>query len=295
LLTSYTNTYSMENMQNAAKIAQITSDPIGALGFGGDDGGTGVLEDLEGQELDEEEKKDVKKKGLMDYAVYGTVGTSAVCSTWAMFYAGIASGGFDAIVYVCGSCSLATAPYVVYQRKQLRDVDSMRRVQNRIRKEVNRLQEENSKIHENVDDLTDTVARVAAVEQELSVIAGEQGQSVEEFCGLLKEHEQINKEIRRHIQIQVLQQLMDEVMKADRDGDDSLSDKEIQKLKWYMKSMKSVIFHEDRFDAIIMKTRSMKSLMQVVRNLLDDDVPEHERVFELNIDDVASGKVQVNL
>ena len=30
----------------------------------------------------------------------------------------------------------------------------MRRVQNRIRKEVNRFQEENSKIHENVDDLT---------------------------------------------------------------------------------------------------------------------------------------------
>jgi len=231
----------------------------------------------------------------MDYAVYGTVGISAFCSTWAMFYAGITSVGVDAIVYVCGSCSLATAPYVLYQRKQLRDVDSMRRVQNRIRKEVNRLQEENSKIHENVDDLTDTVTRVAAVEQELSALAAEQGQSVEEFCGLLQEHEQINKEIRRHIQIQVLQQLMDEVMKADRDGDDSLSDKEIQKLKWYMKSMKSVIFHEDRFDAIIMQNRSMKSLMQVVRNLLDDDVPEHERVFELNIDDVASGKIEVNL
>ena len=64
------------------------------------------------------------------------------------------------------------------------------------------------------------------MEQELSAIAGDQGQSVEDFCGLLWEHEQINKEIRRHIQIQVLQQLMDEVMKADRDGDDNLSDRD---------------------------------------------------------------------
>jgi len=231
----------------------------------------------------------------MDYAVYATVGTSVVCSAFAMSSAYVSKVGFDAIVYVCGVSSLATGPYVVYQRKQLRDVDSLRRVQNRIRKEVNRLQEENSKIHENVDDLTDTVARVAAVEKELRSIAGEQGQSVEEFCGLLREHEQINKEIRRHIQIQVLQQLMDEVMKADRDGDDNLSDGEIRKLKWYMKSMKSVTFHEDRFDAILMKTRSMKSLMQVVRNLLDDDVPESEKVFELNVDDVASGKVEVSL
>ena len=118
----------MENMQNAVKMTQFTSDQLGAMGIGGDggdDGSAGVLEDLEGQELD--------------------------------------------FVYVCGASILATAPYIVYQRKQLRDMDSIRRVQNRIRKEVNRLQEENS--NENVDDLMDTVSRVAAVEQELSAIA----------------------------------------------------------------------------------------------------------------------------
>ena len=46
------------------------------MGIGGDDGGKGVLEDLEGQELDEDDKKDVKNKSLMDYAVYSTVATS---------------------------------------------------------------------------------------------------------------------------------------------------------------------------------------------------------------------------
>ena len=88
---------------------------------------------------------------------------------------------------------------------------------------------------------------------------------------------------------------MDEVVKADRDGDDNLSYGDIRKLRWYMQSMKSAIFHENRFDAIIMKTRSMKSLMQVVKNLLDDEVPDSEKVFELNVDDVASRKVEVYL
>jgi len=284
----------MESLQNAAKIAQFTSDPIGAIGDATNFKAAEpvVLSDLEGQELDEKEKKDVKKKSWIDYAVYGAVGTSSAFATWAMFFVGITPGGADAMVYVCGSSSLATAPYIVYQRKQLRDGDSMRRVQNRIRKEVNRLQEQNSVIHESIDDLTDTVDRVAAVEQELSAIAGLQGQSVEEFCGLLKEHEKINEKIRKNIQTQVLHQLMDEVMKADRDGDGELGIKEIKMLKYYMKSMQSVIFHEDRFDAILMKDQSMKSLMQVVRNLLDSDVPEHKRVFELKVADVASGKIK---
>jgi len=284
----------MESLQNAAKIAQFTSDPIGALGDATNFTAAEpvVLADLEGQELDEKEKEDVKKKSLMDYAVYGAVGTSSALATFAMFVVGLTPGGVDALVYVCGASSLATAPYVVYQRKQLRDGDSMRRVQNRIRQEVNRLQEQNSVIHESIDDLTDTVDRVANVEQELRALAGIQGQSVEEFCGLLQEHEKINEKIRKNIQTQVLHQLMDEVMKADRDQDGQLDNREIMTLKYYMKSMQSVIFHEDRFDAILMKDQSMKSLMQVVRNLLDSDVPEHKRVFELKVADVASGKIK---
>jgi len=75
-------------------------------------------------------------------------------------------------------------------------------------------------------------------------------------------------------------------MKADRVGEGELDIGKIKRLKYYMKSMQSVIFHEDRFDAIMRNDQSIK-------NLIGDDMPKSDKLFELKVADVARGKVKM--
>uniref|UniRef100_A0A7S1BR75 Uncharacterized protein n=1 Tax=Corethron hystrix TaxID=216773 RepID=A0A7S1BR75_9STRA len=196
----------------------------------------------------------------------------------------LAAVGIEALIYVGAGTSMVIAPYAIYQRKQLRDMDSMRRVQNKIRKEVNRLQGENDKLHNNVTDLTTQVDRVEECEKELSSITDGMGKSVNEFVDLVKEHKKINTEIKKHLQIQVLQSLMDVVIKSDRDNDGVFSAQELKMVKVFIRNIRSVTFHEDRFDKIMDENPTLKNLMRIVRNLLDENVSEDERVFELHVD-----------
>ena len=75
-------------------------------------------------------------------------------------------------------------------------------------------------------------------------------------------------------------------MATDRDGDFSLNEFELNELVLRLHGRQGVEFNEANFRKLVKANCTLASIMKVIRNLMDDDVPEKDCVFHLNASDL---------
>jgi len=97
---------------------------------------------------------------------------------------------------------------------------------------VDRLGRENNRLHDTVEDLTNTVDRLEDVEQALDVITQTQGQSIAAFEEQVSDNRDILNKMQSNLKANVLQNLLQVVIKSDQDENLQIEEHEIGEFSW---------------------------------------------------------------
>lgn len=209
--------------------------------------------------------------------VFALIGGAAVVTAGLAIFA----SSFASIVVVGGVLSGIMGPYAYYQQTLLTDIRTLQETQQKIEEEVNRLKAENERLSKNINQMADSVDDLEDIESALEEITKTQGQSVETFEKQVEENRKILAGMEDNLQTQVLMNLNSVLAKSDTDGDFTIDPEEIETLVRRMKSIPGVTVNEGRFRAAI-SGKSITAVMDIIRNLFADDVPESERIFLFN-------------
>lgn len=233
----------------------------------------GYLDGLRGQKTDEGVTK--APDALVHLVGIGGTGVAIVVGI-------VSTGGL--ILDVVGFFLVFFAPYMMYQKHLLAELGSFRSLLNDLRLKINDMMHENDLLAANVKRLSGNVDELEKVENELSKIVGES--SVDDLVNVAKEHKEVNEKIKNHAKSFIVQQLISTVIRADRDSDLTISHEELQSLMISFEAQSTFTFHKFRFIQLIgAKNKAavpMESIMRVIRNIKDDTIPEHTKVFSFN-------------
>jgi hypothetical protein len=182
------------------------------------------------------------------------------------------------------SCLLTMllAPYAAIQKRTLRGLGGMRGQQNQLRSSVNAISEQNRILHNSVEKLETEVTKLEHVEEELGEIAKSAQTNVNRLVQIVSENAILQAKIKLHLEQQVIQNVMTIVVTADSNRDWTLCKAEMEMLVMRLKAMPGIEFDEANFRKVCRKdSLTVAEIMNVLRNLLDDDVPEEDNIFHL--------------
>lgn len=186
----------------------------------------------------------------------------------------------SAIVILAGILSSLMGPYAYYQQTRLTDIATLKETAARVKFEVDRLNEENDKLGENIDELEGTISDLQDTEEALEVISNTQGQSISALEKQVEANKEILKSMKAGRKTQILQMVLQIIERSDNDEDFQISEDEATKVISGLQSIAGLKLHEDRFRAAI-TGKELDCVMDVIQNLLREDIPEDEKIFEL--------------
>ena len=158
----------------------------------------------------------------------------------------------------------------------------MKETVERMEMEVGNLKIENEKLNANVNELNTSVANLQDIEQTLEAVRKLEGASLDQLEEQLKTTEEIYDSMQDNLRSNVLQNLISVVLTCDHDGDMTLSDEEIQGLIDRLQSMYGVDIDDARAkQKIVDAGRSINGIMELIKDLFDDEAPEEERIFKV--------------
>jgi len=135
--------------------------------------------------------------------------------------------------------------------------------------------------------------RLHDVEEGLSKIAKQDGTEVDRLVELVKETKTLQKQIKMALEKQVMQQMIDAVVTSDKDGNFTLTPQETEMLKIRLGNINGVDFNAKFFDNMIasdVNELTVTDVMNILRNLLDDEVPEERNIFVLRSENLIQKK-----
>ena len=196
-----------------------------------------------------------------------SVGTSftGIILTWS-------DPGIRGITMFAGILTSVIAPYVYYQQTKLTDINAMKDIYNAMKREVGRLSEENRRLHNRTKDMEQTIDNLADMETALDVITGTQGHSVEAYAEQVEENEEILDQMEKNLKANVLQNLLQVLIRHDRDNDMRIEESEIDNLIRRIKMINGVDVVEEEFRELAMKAGgSLASIMDIIQKSMEGD------------------------
>ena len=96
----------------------------------------------------------------------------------------------------------------------------------------------------------------------------------------MKDNREILNKMQSNLKANVLQNLLQVVIRSDKDENLTIEEHEIGDLINRIKGINGVEVNEARFrDAITSSGGSLQCVMDIIRNLMDDNVTEGEEIF----------------
>lgn len=189
------------------------------------------------------------------------------------------------IIYVAGALSSVIGPYAYYQQTKLTDIIALKETHEAVKREVDRLQAENIRLNETVGELADTIDKLEDVEQALDVITQTQGQSVAAFADQVKENREILLAMQKNLRANVLQNLLQVVIRSDLDDSIQIEMDEVDDLIARIKKINGVEVSEERFKRAIKSSGgSLSSVMDIIKNLMAEDTADEDKIFTVKGD-----------
>lgn len=178
--------------------------------------------------------------------------------------------------------TMLLAPYAAIQKRTLRGLGGMRGQQNQLRTSVNTLSDQNRILHNSVEKLETQVTKLEHVEEELGEIAKSAQTNVNRLVEIVSENAILQAKIKRRLEQQVIENVMAVVVNADSNHDWTLGKTEMDMLDMRLTAMPGIEFDEANYQKVCHKdSMTVVEIMNVLRNLLDDDIPEEENIFHL--------------
>jgi len=183
-------------------------------------------------------------------------------------------------VYVAGVLSSIIGPYAYYQQTKLTNIIALRETHDAVKREVEYLTAETNRLNDTIDELSDTIDRLEDVEQALDVITQTQGQSVEVFAEQVKENRNLLGQMQKNLRANVLQNLLQVVIRSDQDDNMLIEEDEIEDLIQKIQKINGVEVREDKFKAAILDSGgSLSAVMDIIKNLMGDDISDEDEIF----------------
>lgn len=190
-------------------------------------------------------------------------------------------------------CLLVVAPLVVAQKFKLQSLGDLRGQHNALRQKCNVFAGENNKLHSTITGMEGQMERLSDVEEGLSKIANQSGTQVNRLVEIVKENGELQIKVKKALERQVMQGIVDAVVTSDKDGNFTLSPKETEMLKLRLKNIDGINLNEQNFNKMIASDENeltVPDVMNMVRNLLDDDIPRDRNVFTLDPESLLKSK-----
>jgi DNA repair exonuclease SbcCD ATPase subunit len=173
-------------------------------------------------------------------------------------------------------------------------VPCFRQTLKEIRQEVNTLSLENEKLKTQNTELEKNTKKLQEVEKQLSDLSVLQGQSVDELVKQVREYREISEKMEENVKSQIVQNIISVIFTADQDRDFTIDAEEVDGLKNRLTSIDGVDFSEENFYKALVKAGydpskidikkggySIQAVVEVLRNLMESDVPEEDNIFTI--------------
>eukprot|EP00523_Entomoneis_sp_CCMP467_P008535 CAMPEP_0168739126 /NCGR_PEP_ID=MMETSP0724-20121128/11292_1 /TAXON_ID=265536 /ORGANISM="Amphiprora sp., Strain CCMP467" /LENGTH=286 /DNA_ID=CAMNT_0008786499 /DNA_START=37 /DNA_END=894 /DNA_ORIENTATION=- len=142
---------------------------------------------------------------------------------------------FGILAVVAFGIPLVTAPYVIYQRKIIIQLPTLTHVINQTRHQVNRLSQQNSLFANENDRMTTELGQLKQTEYRFYQICQQNGTNVDELRALVEENGKIQKEMKKILDAQQLQDIFGAFLRSDTNQDFQISDEELDRLMLRLK------------------------------------------------------------
>lgn len=177
----------------------------------------------------------------------------------------------------------AIGPYAYYQQKQLTDIVAMQETHAALSAQVDRLGQENNRLHNTVVDLSATVDRLEDVEQALDAITQQQGMSIEALEEQVKDNRDILRRMQSGLKANILQNLLQVVIRSDKDGSMTVDEHEIDELMVKLEEIDGVTVNEEPFKKVVLESGgSLQSIMNLIKSLMNDTEFDGDEIFFIN-------------
>lgn len=186
----------------------------------------------------------------------------------------------SAVVILAGVLSMVMGPYAYYQQTKLTDIATLKETAVVVQQEVDRLKHENDRLGKNVDELGETIDNLQDVEEALDYITKTQTQSVSALEQQVEENKQILSKMKKSTKGRVIQNLISIIYRGDINGDDMIGEEEVAEVIKGLHKIGGLTVHEDKLKTAITGKKT-EAVIDVVKNLLSEDVPPEERIFEI--------------
>jgi hypothetical protein len=154
-----------------------------------------------------------------------------------------------------------------------------------MRKDVNRFSAENNRLGVAIQGMNVELADLKQTEQRLEELTKEQDITVQSLVGLVEESKQVTEQMKEVVRLDIISDLMDVVLKGEKDESGTFSDKEIRRLVVYMRGLPAVKVNEELLEKAIRKDRSMVSLINMVLDIYREGDQEGDRIFTIDDED----------
>ena len=146
---------------------------------------------------------------------------------------------------------------------------------------MDRLAAENNRLAKNIDEMSETVQDLKDVENALTLITEKQGQSVDALKEQVEQARQNLNRMEENLQGAVCTNLVDLIWNSDLDGDNIVDPEEADGLMRNLEHMSGVEVDEPKFRAAIVG-KGHREIMTLVKNLLDENIPDEEKIIKLS-------------
>lgn len=149
--------------------------------------------------------------------------------------------------------------------------------------QVDRLGQENNRLHDTVVDLSATVDRLEDVEQALDAITQQQGMSIEALEEQVKDNRDILRRMQSGLKANILQNLLQVVIRSDKDGSMTVGEHEIDELMVKLEEIDGVTVNEEPFKKVVLESGgSLQSIMNLIKSLMNDTEFDGDEIFFIN-------------
>mmetsp|Transcript_24347 Transcript_24347/g.37032 ORF Transcript_24347/g.37032 Transcript_24347/m.37032 type:complete len:263 (+) Transcript_24347:53-841(+) len=256
-----------------------TEEDTPPVGTGGDGTKPPPLAHLDD---DDDGEENSKKKGFDLQTIICAV---LVIGSVVMYVISMAIEG-SAVVIVAGLVAILIAPYASYQRYELLNMETLRQIQNELRDEVNRLTSENNELEGHTDRLQEQADRTKRAEANLHEIATSQGSNVKALISLVKENGELQTEMKKVLQQQVVEKVMEIIVQSDMNQDFHLEDREIDMVLLRIRSVQGIEnLDEDKMKNLLKENRGLEGLMNIIRELSSDQ--EKMKMIRMSTKDLS--------
>eukprot|EP00538_Stauroneis_constricta_P005186 CAMPEP_0119550798 /NCGR_PEP_ID=MMETSP1352-20130426/4241_1 /TAXON_ID=265584 /ORGANISM="Stauroneis constricta, Strain CCMP1120" /LENGTH=255 /DNA_ID=CAMNT_0007596753 /DNA_START=6 /DNA_END=773 /DNA_ORIENTATION=- len=187
------------------------------------------------------------------------------------------------VMFITGIVSVLISIAVFKFQFDLQNTDSLRQVQNQLRRSVNEFARTNLGLTNNINKLGVEATRLKDVEGKLEGIAKEQGATVKKLQEIVDENGKIIEEKKELIKADTMQAMMSAVLESDFDETGSFSDREIHRLVLRLGNLPAIEFNEKLLRAKVTANRSLHSVIDLLQDIerVDERVPDEERIFRV--------------